>query len=98
MSRAYRWFNNNVGFSGLFVLGFAVLVFGFIVSIIVLGINGTFKNSEHREYLKSYIGNKYVVGKDTVFIYELDEIRNVYLLSNGQRVVPEIIYNSKKVK
>lgn len=98
MSKAYKWFIEEIGFSGLYILTIAFAIIGILTAIIVENVNGLHDNKKYIRYLKSRIGDKYIVNKDTITVLEFNEINSMYLLSNGNYVIPEIIYKSKKVR
>ena len=98
MSKTYNWFDENIGWGGL---GLIALLFT-ILSIIIFGVvsawSSVLKNNEYANYAISRIGDRNLIGKDTLMILQFDRINNLYLLSNGMYIKPEIIYKSKKVK
>ena len=98
MSKLHEWFNENIGFSGIALIILCLLIFSILVYIVVNGFSTIAKDNANREYLKSRIGNKYIIGKDTLMVLELDEMNDIYLLSNGMYVIPKVICKSKKVK
>ena len=98
MSKLYEWFDDNIGYSGLFLSIFTTSLVIVIIISIVVSINGIGDRRKHVDYLINRIGDRYVMGKDTVLVLEFDDMEYKYLLSNGFKVVPEIIYKSKKVK
>ena len=98
MSKLYKWFDENIGFGGLFIIFTGLSVVWLMIVIFVKGISGVAENDKHIAYLKTRIGDKYIVNKDTLLVLEFDTYNSKYLLSSGFYVSPEIIYKSKKVK
>jgi len=98
MSKVYKWFDENIGFGGIALITLCLLTLSILVYITINSVSAISRNNENREYLKSRIGDKYVIGKDTLMVLKLDETNDIYLLSNGMYVMPEVIYKSKKVK
>lgn len=98
MSKAYKWFIEEIGFYGLYILTIVLAIICILIAVIVENINGLHDNNKHLRYLKSRIGDRYIVNKDTITVLEFNEINNMYLLSNGNYIIPELIYKSKKVK
>ena len=98
MSKLYKWFIEEIGFSGLYILTIVFAIIIILIAVIIENVNGLHDNNKHIRYLKSRIGDKYIMNKDTIIVLEFNEINNMYILSNGNYVIPEIIYKSKKVK
>ena len=98
MSKVYKWFDENIGFGGIALITLCLFTLSILVYITINSVSAISRNNENREYLKSRIGDKYVIGKDTLMVLKLDETNDIYLLSNGMYVMPEVIYKSKKVK
>ena len=98
MSKIYKWFDENIGFSGIALIIMCLLTLSILVYMVLNAFSTIAKDNANREYLKSRIGNKYIIGKDTLMVLELDEMNDIYLLSNGMYVIPKVIYKSKKVK
>ena len=98
MNKLHEWFNENIGFSGIALIILCLFTLSILVYMVVNGFSTIAKDNANREYLKSRIGNKYIIGKDTLMVLELDEMNYIYLLSNGMYVIPKVIYKSKKVK
>lgn len=98
MSKTYNWFDENIGWDGLGLIALSFMILSIIIFGIVSTVSSVSKDNEYVNYAMSRIGDRNLIGKDTLMIIQFDRINNVYLLNNGMWVSPEIIYKSKKVK